>query len=410
MTTGLLLALPFIAVLAAAAVLSRSLGTYMRRSLVSRPVTLALTLGGVSLVSFVFAAVLMLASGLERTMVETGSDDNVIVIRKAAQAELMSQIGREAVNIIRTHPEIAAGRDGKPLSTSDIYIIINLLKKTSGDMGNVTVRGVEPSAMELRGRVKLVEGRMLRFGTAEVVVGKNTADQFDGVAIGRELKFGGALWTVVGIFEAGGTGFESEIWGDVDQIMPSFGRPVYSSLTFRLKDPAQFETIRTKVEGDRRTNFVELFREKEYYAKQSSLMSQFITVLGTVVTLIFSFGAVIGAMITMYAAVSNRTVEIGTLRALGFRRRTVLATFLLESMAIGVAGSVAGLFAASFLQLLVISTINFGTFSELAFGFDLTPGVSVATLIFGFAMGIAGGFLPAVRASRMNIVSALRAA
>lgn len=406
----LVFALPFLAVLAAAALLSKNLRIYMQRSLVSRPVTFALTLGGISLVAFVFAAVLMLANGLEKTMVETGSDDNAIVIRKAAQAELMSQIDRDAVNIIKTHPEIATGPDGKPLSTSDIFIIINLLKKGSGDMGNVTVRGVEAAAMTLRGRVKLVEGRMLRFGTQEVVVGKNLAEHFDGVAIGRELKFGGALWTVVGIFEAGGTGFESEIWGDVDQIMPSFGRPVYSSLTFRMKDPAQFSAVKARVEGDRRTNFVELYREKEYYAKQSALMASFITVLGTVVTVIFSLGAVIGAMITMYAAVSNRTIEIGTLRALGFRRRTILATFLLESIVIGVAGALVGLFGASFLQALVISTINFGTFSELAFGFDLTAGVVNATLLFGFAMGILGGFFPAVRASRMNIVSALRAA
>jgi putative ABC transport system permease protein len=408
--TAFLIAVPFLLILAAAALLSKDLRTYMQRSLVSRPVTFALTLGGISLVAFVFAAVLMLANGLEKTMVETGSDDNAIVLRKAAQAELMSQIDRDAVNIVKTQPEIAAGPDGKPLATSDIFIIINLLKKGTGDMGNVTVRGVEQAAMTLRDRVRLVEGRMLRFGTAEVVVGKNIAEHFDGVAIGRELKFGGALWTVVGVFEAGGGGFESEIWGDVDQIMPSFGRPVFSSLTFRMKDPAQFDALKARIEGDRRTNYLELTREKSYYAKQSSLMAQFITILGTVVTVIFSLGAVIGAMITMYAAVSNRTIEIGTLRALGFRRRTILATFLLESIVIGLAGALVGVFAASFLQLLVISTINFGTFTEIGFGFDLTPGVFNATLLFGFTMGIAGGFLPAVRASRMNIVAALRAA
>jgi ABC-type lipoprotein release transport system permease subunit len=406
---GLVFGIFFLAVLVTAAVLSRNLRIYMRRSLVSRPVTFALTLGGISLVAFVFAAVLMLANGLERTLVETGSDDNVIVLRKAAQAELMSQIDRDAVNIIKTRPEIAAGPDGKPLSTSDIFIVINLLKKGSGDMGNVTVRGVEQASTTLRDRVRLLEGRMLRFGTQEVIVGKNIAGHFDGVAIGRELKFGGALWTVVGVFEAGRTGFESEIWGDVDQIMPSFGRPVFSSLTFRMRDPAQFESLKAAVEGDRRTNYLELFREKAYYAKQSSLMAQFITILGTVVTVIFSLGAVIGAMITMYAAVSSRTIEIGTLRALGFRRKTILSTFLLESIVIGLGGALVGVAGASFLQLLVISTINFGTFTELAFGFDLTPGVFNATLLFGFAMGIAGGFLPALRASRMDIVSALRA-
>ncbi len=400
---------PFLFVLILAARLSKNLRIYMRRSLVSRPVTFFLTLGGISLVAFVFAAVLMLAKGLERTLVETGSDDNAVVLRKAAQAELMSQIDRDAVNILKTQPEIALGPDSKPLATADIFVIINLLKKGSGDMGNVTVRGVEDAAMTLRDRVKLIEGRLFSFGTGEVVVGKNIAKNFEGVAIGRELKFGGSLWTVVGVFDAGGSGFDSEIWGDVDQIMPSFGRPVYSSLTFRMKDPAGFDALKSRIESDKRTNYLELFREKEYYAKQSSMMASFITILGTMVTVIFSLGAVIGAMITMYAAVSNRTIEIGTLRALGFRRKTILATFLLEAILIGMAGSAIGVFAASFLQLLVISTINFGTFTELAFGFDLTPDVIVSTFVFGFLMGVAGGFLPAVRASRMNIVSALRA-
>jgi putative ABC transport system permease protein len=408
--TGPIIAALFLVVLITAARLSKNLRIYMRRSIVSRPVTFALTLGGISLVAFVFAAVLMLASGLEKTLVETGSDDNAIVLRKAAQVELMSQIDRDAVNILKTQPEVALAPDGKPLATGDIFIIINLSKKGTGDMGNVTVRGVEEAAMTLRGRVKLVDGRMFRFGTQEVVVGSNIAKNFEGVVIGKELKFGGGLWTIVGVFGAGGSGFDSEIWGDVDQIMPSFGRPVYSSLTFRMKDPSQFQELKARVEGDRRTNYLELSREKEYYEKQSRLMATFITILGMIVTVIFSGGAVIGAMITMYAAVSNRTIEIGTLRALGFRRRTILATFLLESILIGIAGALVGLFAASFLQLLVISTVNFGTFSELAFGFDLTPGVINATLLFGFAMGVIGGFLPALRASRMNIVSALRSA
>ncbi len=400
---------PLLIVLIVAARLSRNLRIYMRRSLVSRPVTFILTLTGISLVAFVFAAVLMLAKGLERTLVETGSDDNGVVLRKAAQTELMSQIDRDAINIIKTQPEIALGPDSKPMATADIFVLINILKKGTGDMGNVTVRGVEAAAMPLRDRVRITEGAMFTFGTGEIVVGANIAKNFDGVAIGRELKFGGSLWKIVGVFETGGTGFDSEIWGDVDQIMPSFGRPVYSSLTFRLTNPSEFAALKARIEGDKRMNYLELFREKEYYAKQSSMMASFITILGTMVTVIFSLGAVIGAMITMYAAVSNRTVEIGTLRALGFRRMTILSTFLLEAILIGLAGSAVGVFAASFLQLLVISTMNFGTFTELAFGFDLTTDVIVSTFVFGFIMGVIGGFLPAVRASRMNIVSALRA-
>lgn len=406
--TGLIAAIPFLLLIVVAARLARHLTAYMRRSLLTRPVTFLLTLGGVALVAFVFAAVLMLARGLERTLVETGAEDNVIVLRKAAQAELQSQIDRDAINIVRTQPELALGPDGRPLATADVYVIINLLKRGSGDMGNVTVRGVESPAPVLRDQVRIVEGRFFTFGTAEIVVGSNIARNFDGVAIGRELKFGGGRWKIVGVFDASGTGFDSEIWGDVEQMLPAFGRPVFSSFTFRLRDPASFDALKARIEGDRRLNYLELFREREYYAEQSRMMVSFITILGTMVTVIFSLGAIIGAMITMYAAVSNRTVEIGTLRALGFRRRSILATFLLEAVIIAIAGSAVGIAAASSLELVVISTINFGTFSELAFGFDLTPDVITSTLIFGLVMGIAGGFLPAVRAARMNIVSALR--
>jgi len=397
-----------LAVTGIAALVAKGLSLYMRRSIVSRPVTFLLTMGGISLVAFVFAAVLMLARGLEKTLVDTGSEDNVIVLRKAAQAELQSQIDRDAANIIETRPEIATGPDGTPLATEDIFIIINLLKKGTGDMGNVTVRGVGEKAMILRNNVKIISGRTFKTGTQEIIVGRNIAERFAGVEIGHSLKFGGALWMVVGFFDAGGTGFDSEIWGDVERIMPAFGRPVFSSLTFRLRDPASFDALKADIESDVRLNYLELSREREYYRKQSSIMADFIRILGLMVTIIFSLGAIVGAMITMYAAVSNRTTEIGTLRALGFRRKTILATFLLESITISIAGSVIGIFAASFLQMLVISTINFGTFTELAFGFDLTIDVMVSTLFFGFIMGVTGGFLPAVRASRMDIVNALR--
>jgi putative ABC transport system permease protein len=406
--TELIIAAIFLAVTAAAALVAGGLGLYMRRSIVSRPVTFLLTMGGISLVAFVFAAVLMLARGLEKTLVDTGSNDNVIVLRKAAQAELQSQIDRDAANIIESRPEIATGPDGTPLATEDIFVIVNLLKKGTGDMGNVTVRGVGEKAMALRENVKIISGRTFTPGTQEIIVGRNIAERFAGVDIGRSLKFGGALWTVVGFFDAGGSGFDSEIWGDVERIMPAFGRPVFSSLTFRLRDPGSFGALKADIEGDRRLNYLELSREREYYRKQSSIMADFIRIMGLMVTIIFSLGAIVGAMITMYAAVANRTIEIGTLRALGFRRKTILATFLLESIAISITGSAVGIFAASFLQFLVISTINFGTFTELAFGFDLTTDVMVSTLFFGFIMGVTGGFLPAVRASRMDIVNALR--
>jgi ABC-type antimicrobial peptide transport system permease subunit len=213
---------------------------------------------------------------------------------------------------------------------------------------------------------------------------------------------------VVGVFDAGNTGFSSEIWGDVDQLMQAFRRPVYSSVIFKLRDPSRFEEFRTRIENDPRLT-LEAKREKVYYQEQSEMMAKFLRILGITLTVIFSLGAVIGAMITMYAAVAQRVTEIGTLRALGFRKGSVLAAFVLESLFLGLLGGLAGLFFASFLQLITISTMNWQTFAELAFSFSLTAGIAWKSLTFSLVMGFAGGFLPALRAAGMNIVDALRA-
>ena len=382
--------------------------SYTVRSLWTRRLTTVLTIGGLSLVVFVFAAVLMMAYGVEKTLTDTGSDDNAIILRKSATAELQSQIDRDAVGIVKAYPEVAQTSDGKPFATNELYVIINLSKKGTNDMGNVTVRGVTAQSMSLRPWVKLIEGRMCTWGSTEIIVGSNIAKRFQGCEIGSKLKFAQGYWTIVGVFDGGGTGFDSEIWGDVEQLLPAFGRPVFSSLTFRLRSVGDFESIKAKIEHDNRINYLELKHEKVYYAEQSEFMAIFIRIIGTAITIIFSVGAMIGAMITMYASVANRTVEIGTLRALGFRRRSILSAFLVESIAISIIASAVGLLAASFLQFFVISTLNFGTFSELAFGFDMSPSIVLSTVIFAVAMGIIGGFLPAVRAARLNIVNALR--
>ena len=215
--------------------------SYIWRSLWARRLTTALTVGGVALVVFVFAGVLMLARGLEATLVDTGGADNAIVLRKAATSELVSQVDRGTAEILETAPEVAPAADGRPLLSREIDLIINLNKKSSGSMGNVTIRGTSPHGLELRPTIRMTQGKMLTFGTHEIVVGKNIAQRFQGVAIGADVPFGGDHWTVVGLFDAGGTGFDSEIWADAEQVMQAFGRPVYSSVTFRLKDPAQFE-------------------------------------------------------------------------------------------------------------------------------------------------------------------------
>jgi ABC-type antimicrobial peptide transport system permease subunit len=212
---------------------------------------------------------------------------------------------------------------------------------------------------------------------------------------------------VVGIFDAGSTGYSSEIWGDVDQLMQAFRRPVYSSVLFRVRDPSEFEGLKQRIETDPRLT-LEAKRETQYYRDQSEMMATFLRIMGITLTSIFSLGAVIGAMITMYAAVASRVGEIGTLRALGFRRRSILTAFLLESMLLGLVGGLTGLFFASFMQLLTISTMNWQTFSELAFTFSLTRGIAIQALGFSLTMGFVGGVLPAARAARMNIVEALR--
>jgi ABC-type lipoprotein release transport system permease subunit len=383
--------------------------SYSWRSIWQRRTTTVLTLGGIALVVFVFAAVLMLANGLEQTLVETGSTNNVMVLRRSATTELVSQIGRNEANIMKNHPEVAQLPDGTPLFSTELNVIINLSPKGSQDMGNVSVRGLSPTGLQLRPQLNMVSGRAFSFGTNEIIVGSSVAEKFRDVEVGKQLKFGDAQWTIVGLFDAGGNAFDSEIWGDVEQLMPAFGRPVFSVVLFRLKDPEGFESVKSRIESDPRTQSSDVKREIAYYREQSKVMSDFIKVLGLLVTIIFSVGATIGAMITMYAAVANRTVEIGTLRALGFRRKNILGAFLVESIVLAVIGGAAGIALASFTSLITISTINFSTFSELAFGFALSPGIIIVSLIFAVFMGIIGGFLPAARAARMSIVSALRA-
>ncbi len=381
--------------------------SYSFRNLWTRRLTTILTASGMALVVFVFASVMMLAEGLRKTLVETGSYDNVIVIRKGSQSEMQSGIDRASASIVETAPEIAIGADGKPFLAKELVVIINLLKRGSDKPSNITIRGIGEYSLALRPQVKLVEGRMPKSGASEIIAGESVAKRFKGAGIGETIRFAMRDWTVVGIFGAGRTGYSSEIWGDVDQLMQAFRRPAYSSVLLKLRDSSEFQKVKDWLEHDPRLT-LEAKRETRYYADQSEMMAKFLRILGITLTIIFSLGAVIGAMITMYAAVATRTAEIGTLRALGFQRRNILAAFLIESMLLGLSGGLMGLFFASFMQLITISTVNWQTFSELAFSFTLTRGIIVNSLLFSLIMGFVGGVLPAVRASRMNIVDALR--
>jgi ABC-type lipoprotein release transport system permease subunit len=384
--------------------------SYSIRNLGKRRLTAILTVSGMALVVFVFAAVLMMAAGLQKTLVETGSNDNVVAVRKGSTSEVMSGIERNQASIVEMMPQIAITASGERLIAKEAVVLIALRKKgeeKASSHSNVIVRGVQAQSLPLRPQVKLVAGRMFNVGSSEVIVGNSIAKGFQGVGLQGTLTWGMRNWTVVGIFDAGNTGFSSEIWVDVDQAMQAFRRPVYSSLIFKMQNPSDFQQVKAAIETDQRLK-LEAKTETRYYLDQSEMMAKFLRILGISLTIIFSIGAIIGAMITMYSAVANRTAEIGTLRALGFRRRDILLAFLAESLLLGFIGGVAGLFFASFMQFITVSTVNFQTFSELAFKFTLTPAIITEGMMFALFMGFIGGMLPALRASRMNIVEALR--
>ena len=380
---------------------------YSLRNLWTRRLTTVLTISGMALVVFVFTTILMLAQGLQKTLVETGSYDNVVIIRKGSGSEVQSWVDRAQAGIIETDPLVATGSDGKPLVARELVVLIGLPKKDTGKISNVTIRGTSEASLALRPQVVLIRGRMPKTGSSEVVVGSSVARRFKGADLDGELRFGMRQWRIVGIFDAGNTGFTSEIWGDVEQLMPAFRRPVFSSMILRMSDPSQFDALRMRIETNPRLT-QEVKRETRYYLEQSEMMAKFLRILGISLTLIFSLGAIIGAMITMYAAVANRIGEIGTLRALGFRRTSILTSFLMEALLLGLTGGLTGLFFASFMQLVTVSTVNFQTFSELAFRFSMTFSIAVKALLFAAVMGFMGGFLPALRAAHMNIVEALR--
>jgi len=382
---------------------------YSLRNLRTRRLTTALTAGGMALVVFVYAAVLMLDEGLRKTLVDTGSYDNVVAIRKGAGSEVQSGVERDKAALVESQPQVALGEAGRPMASKESVVLISLPKRGTDKPSNVVVRGVGAMGLALRPQIRLMRGRMFRRGAAEVIAGRSIAERFDGGGLGETLRFGGREWTVVGIFDAGRSGFDSEVWGDADLMMASFRRPVYSSVIVRLARADRFEALRDAVEADPRIK-LELKRETRYYADQSEALSRFLRILGITLSVIFSIGAIIGAMITMYAAVANRTAEIGTLRAIGFRKSAVLLAFLAESLFLALLGGVVGLVMASFMQLYTISTMNWQSFSELAFSFRLTPAIVVESLIFSLLMGLIGGVLPAARAARMNITEALRSA
>ena len=383
--------------------------SYIARNLWVRRVTTLLTAGGMALVVFVFATVLMMGEGIRATLVATGQSDNVLLLRKGAGAEINSGISRGQAAIVESLEQIATNGAGQRLVSKEPVVLNNLPKRSNGKPSNVTLRGTSALGQELRPQVQIVQGRMFRPGSSEIITGRSIAAGFQGTGLGETLRFAQRDWLVVGVFDSGKTGFDSEIWGDAEQMMAAFRRNAYSTIVFRLADVAAFEAVKAAIDADQRLK-LDTKPEVAFYAEQSEALATFIRILGLSMSVIFSIGAVVGAMITMFAAVAQRVGEIGTLRALGFRRGAVLGAFLLESLLLSLVGGVIGLLAASAMQAVDISTTNFQTFSELAFQFKLTPLIALQTLLFSLLMGFVGGFIPAWRAGRLKIVDCLRAA
>jgi putative ABC transport system permease protein len=382
---------------------------YNIRSVLQRPVSTAMTALGIALVVTVFVAMLALANGFAAALAQTGSKDNVVVLRRGADSELASGITREMVSIIGSYPQIAAGTDGRPMVSPETYVVINL-PRVGGDtlaVANVVARGVNARAFDVRHDIVVSEGRRFASGQSEICVGNKIVGRFVNTALGDHMRFGGRDWTVVCHFTAGGSSFESEVWGENEQFQGVFRGDVFQSVTFRLRDPAAFDEMKRVLEADKRVT-VDAHREYEFYADQSRLLGTILKFLALVVTSIMAVGAIFGAVNTMYAAVSSRTPEIAVLLTLGFHPRSVMLSFLAEAAVIATIGGVLGCVMALPMNGIVTSTTNWASFSEMAFSFRITPGLLLSGLVFAVVMGIAGGFFPARRASRMPVVQALR--
>jgi putative ABC transport system permease protein len=347
-----------------------------------------------------------IAQGFRGALVSSGSNENAILLRKGATSETVSGVLRSQLPLIEAMPQVARA-NGHVMASPELVVIIALPRQSDDQPANVPVRGVGPLAYEVRNTLTFVEGRRFTPGTREINVGKQATIRFKGLTLGSDVKFGGSTWKVVGVFTDDDASFESEVWGDVDLMMPAFQRNGYQSMTVKLADPSMFDSFKATVSGDPRM-YLEPQREQDYYAEQSRALTTVIRVFGTFVTMILAIGAVFGAMNTMYAAVAYRTREIGTLRALGFSRLRIVTAFLAESTALALLGGILGCLLALPVHGLSTGTTNFASFSEVAFKFRITPALLAGGLLFSALMGAAGGLLPAIRAARIPVARALR--
>ena len=356
----------------------------------------------------VFVAMLSLARGFRATLVSSGSDDNAIVMRAGATSEMMSGIQLEDIKILQDAPGVARDSEA-PLVTSEVVVVAPFPLRTTGTDANVQIRGVSPNVLTIRRNVKMTQGRMFQPGLAELIVGKNASLSYSGLTVGNTVDFGSGHWQVVGIFDAGGSSFDSEVWCDSRVLDDVYKRPsnIFQSATVHLTSAGAFQQFKDTVTSDRRLNF-DVTREVDYYAKQSTRMTRLITILGGLVAFVMAIGAVFGALNTMYSAVAERGREIATMRALGFGGGAVVFSFLVEALLISFIGGAIGCVAVLPLNGLTTGTMNWQTFSHLAFAFRITPVLLVSGIIFALVMGLLGGLPPAMRAAWRPVAVALR--
>lgn len=382
--------------------------SYNFRSIRARWTSTIVAIIGIAGTVGVFVAMLSLARGFRATLVASGSPGNVLIMRAGSPSEMMGGITLDSVKIVEDAPGVA--HDGaEPLVTQEVVGVVPFPLISTHSDANVQVRGVSPNVLQIRKFVKIVQGRMFQPGLSELVVGKNAAKSYEGMTVGSTVNFNGGQWKVVGVFDAGGSAFDSEVWCDSKILADVLKRPgnIFQSATVHLTSPAAFQQFKDSVTSDPRLN-VDAVREIDYYAKQSTTMTRLITVLGGLVAAVMAIGAVFGALNTMYSAVAERGREIATMRALGFSHTSVILSFLFEALLIAIVGGILGCLAVLPLNGYTTNTMNFQTFSNLAFAFKITFDLLVMGVLFAMVMGVLGGVLPAVRAALRPVVVALR--
>ena len=383
--------------------------SYNFRSIRARWTSTIVAILGIAGTVGVFVAMLSLARGFRATLVASGSPDDALVMRAGSTSEMMGGITLDSVKLVQDKPGVERDASGQPLVTQEVVGVIPIPLISTGTDANVEVRGVAPNVLQIRKFVKVVQGRMFHSGLDELVVGSNATKTYEGLTVGNTVNFGGGRWKVVGVFDAGGSSFDSEVWCDARILNEVLKRPenIFQSATVHLTSPSAFDKFKDSITSDPQLN-LEVEREVDYYAKQSSVMTRLITVLGGLVAAIMAIGAVFGALNTMYSAVAERGREIATMRALGFSSWNVILSFLFEALLISFIAGIIGCVVVLPLNGMTTQTMNFQTFSNVAFAFKITFGLLVTGVIFALVMGVLGGLLPAVRAALRPVAVSLR--